>query len=46
MLDPSYPEIKESQSPKHYWEKFYNFEGELKPPNAPKPLGMECVIRG
>ena len=46
MLDPSYPVIKMSQSPKHDWRNFFNIEGELKSPNMPKPLGMEFVIRG
>ena len=45
MMDPSYPEIKDSEFPKHKWDKFYNVSGELKPSNAPEPLGMELVIR-
>ena len=45
MMDPSYPEILEHEFPKHEWKKFYKVSEEAVPPNAPKPLGLELVIR-
>ena len=46
MLDPSYPNIEEDDFPKHDWSTKYKTEGEVLPPNAPTPYGMELVIRG
>ena len=45
IMDPSYPEIEEDDFPRHDWSNFYKDMEEIKPPNAPKPLGMELVIR-
>ena len=44
-MDPSYPEIKDSDFSKQSGDKFYDVEGELKPSDTPEPLGMEMVIR-
>ena len=45
IMDPSYPIVNDDDFKKHDWSKFYKVSKEIVPPNAPKPLGMELVIR-
>ena len=45
VLDPSYPDINEEDFPKRDWSNFYGNNIESKPPNMPKPLGKEFIIR-
>lgn len=45
VLDPSYPEIDDEQFPRREWKQQYGDDKEETPANAPKPLGLEFVIK-
>ena len=45
VLDPSYPDIDMNDFTKRNWKEFYGDAKEAKPLNAPRPLGMEFLIR-
>ena len=45
VLDPSYPDINIEEFEKKNWKEFYGNTTEAKPSNAPRPLGMEFLIR-
>ena len=45
VLDPSYPDIDTDDFTKRNWKEFYGDAKEAKPSNAPRPLGMEFLIR-
>jgi len=45
VFDPSYPEINMETFIKHDWTKFYGDVKEDVPPNMPKPLGKDVVMR-
>ena len=46
VLDPSYPDIDMSAFKSNEdWKAFYGDVKEALPPNAPKPLGKEVVLR-
>ena len=46
VLDPSYPDIDMSVFKSNEdWQAFYGDVQEAVPPNAPKPLGKEVVLR-
>ena len=45
VLDPSYPDINTDDFVKRNWKEFYGETTEARPPNAPRPLGKEFLIR-
>ena len=45
VLDPSYPDIDMDSFKRYNWKQFYGDVRELMPPNAPRALGMEFIIR-
>ena len=45
VFDPSYPEINLDTFQKHDWTKLYGDAKEAIPPDMPKPLGKEVVMR-
>ena len=45
VLDETYPEIDESQFEKRDWKEFYGKMKETMPPNMPRALGLELLIR-
>jgi len=44
-LDPSYPEIDQSDFKERNWDNFYGDVKEELPPDMPKPLGKEVDLR-
>ena len=42
---PSYPDVNIDKFPKHDWTNLYGDVKEAIPPNMPKPLGKEVVMR-
>ena len=45
VLDPSYPEIDQSDFLERNWDNFYGDVKEELPPDMPKPLGKEVDLR-
>ena len=45
VLNPTYPEIDESQFKKRDWKEFYGEMRETMPPNIPCALGLDLLIR-
>lgn len=45
VLDPSYPDLDLDAFEKKDWSSYYGNGKELLPPNAPKALGREFIIR-
>ena len=45
VFDPSYPDIDVDLFPKMEWKQHYGDAAELIPPDCPKPLGKELLIR-
>ena len=44
-FDPTYPAINEEDFPKRDWNNFHGDVEEELPPNMPKPLGLEVILR-
>ena len=45
VLDPTYPDIDKSQFEKRDWKECYGEMKEAIPPNMPRALGLEILIR-
>ena len=45
LFDPSYPTIDDIKFIKRDWNNFYGDVKEMLPPDAPKPLGKEVILR-
>ena len=45
VLDPTYPDISHDDFERRDWKGFYGDLSEPMPPNAPRPLGKELLIR-
>ena len=44
-MDPSYPDLDRDDFPLYDWENHHRDHKDEIPPNAPKPLGLEFVVR-